>query len=82
MTTYRHTHGTERWKIDLLKFDQLNRWQLYRAVNESWKGLRLFESAEEAMAAVAGGNTGVELWDLAPHNASDFAPSQWTVEGW
>jgi hypothetical protein len=78
MSTYRLTQGTERWKIDPLKFDQLNRWQLYHAGAESWKGLRLFATAEAAMAAVAGGNTGVEAWDRRPHKAGDFAPAKWT----
>lgn len=80
--TYRFTHGAERWKIDPLKFDQLNRWQLYHAVNEAWRGLRLFETAEAAMTAVAEGKTGVASWDAEPHNVPDFAPNQWSAESW
>ena len=80
--TYRFTTGPERWKIGALKFDQLNRWQLYRAINESWKGLRLFSTAEEAMTAVAAGNTGFDAWDTAPHNPADFAAEKWSAESW
>lgn len=80
--TYRHTQGTQRWKIGPLKFDQLNRWQLSHAVGEAWKGLRLFATADAAMAAVAGGTTGVEDWDRAPHDPSDFEMAKWSLEGW
>jgi hypothetical protein len=82
MNTYRFTAASERWKIGALKFDQLNRWQLYHAVGESWKGLRLFASAEEAMAAVASGSTGVDVWDRTPHEAADFALAKWSLESW
>ena len=80
--TYRFTRGTERWKINALKFDQLNRWQLYLAVGEVWKGLRLFATPEEAMTAVADGNTGVASWDACRHPATDFTPDKWSVERW
>lgn len=78
--TYRFTTGTDRWKIHPLKFDQLNRWKLSLAVDEVWKGLRLFASAEEAMSAVAHGNTGVESWDACHHPAADFTLDKWSVE--
>ena len=80
--TYRFTTGQERWKVGALKFDQLNRWQLYRAVDESWKGLRLFATAEDAMLAVAAGNTGVTTWDTAQRDPADFAAGKWSVESW
>lgn len=77
---YRFTKGTERWKIHPLKFDQLNRWKLSLAVEEVWKGLRLFASAEDAMRAVAHGKTGVESWDGCQHAADDFTPDKWSAE--
>lgn len=80
--TYRLTQGTERWKVAPLKFDQLNRWQLYRAVNEAWQGLRIFASAEAAMSAVASGNTGVDVWDTATHDPKEFVAGKWSAEGW
>ncbi len=80
--TYRFTNGAERWKVEALPFDQLNRWQLYHAVNEAWKGHRLFSTAEAAMAAVADQNTGVDAWDAARHDPVDFAPDKWSAEGW
>lgn len=80
--TYRFTTGSERWKVDALKFDQLNRWQLYHAVDETWKGLRLFSTAESAMLAVAAGETGVDGWDAASHDPAEFTTEKWSVEGW
>ena len=80
--TYRFTNGTERWKIDPLEFDQLSRWQLYRAVNEVWSLLKVFSTPEAAMAAVAGGNTGVAAWDAGAHEAADFAKDKWSLERW
>lgn len=80
--TYRFYDKTERWKIDPLKFDQVNRWKLFHAVGEAWKAVRSFESAEAAMAAVAGGSTGVKGWDGTPHDAAEFAPAKWSVESW
>ena len=80
--TYRFTEGPERWKVDALKFDQLNRWQLYRAVDESWKGLRLFSTPEDAMIAVAKGHTGVHTWDTAARDPGAFTPDKWSREGW
>jgi hypothetical protein len=80
--TYRFTQGAERWKIDTMKFDQLNRWQLYHAVNEAWQGLRLFATPEAAMSAVGEGHTGVETWDSRCHLATDFTPDKWSAEGW
>ena len=80
--TYRFTNGTERWKIDPLEFDQLSRWQLYRAVNEVWSLLKVFSTPEAAMAAVAGGNTGVTAWDAGAHEAADFAKDKWSLERW
>lgn len=80
--TYRFTKGSERWKVDPLKCDQLNRWQLYHAVNEAWQGLRLFPSAEAAMSAVGNGNTGVDCWDEGAHDPGDFTPDKWSAERW
>ncbi|HVU35327.1 MAG TPA: hypothetical protein VHE61_17960 [Opitutaceae bacterium] len=80
--TYHLTSETERWKIEPLKFDQINRWKLFHAVGEAWKGLRGFPTAEAAMAAVAGGKTGVEIWDGTPHDDADFAPAKWSAESW
>ena len=80
--TYRFTTGPERWKVGALKFDQLNRWQLYRAVDESWKGLRLFATPQDAMMAVAAGTTGVAAWDNTPHERADFAAAKWSAESW
>lgn len=80
--TYRFTQGPERWKVAPLKFDQLNRWQLFHAVDEAWLGLRLFATAETAMSAVAHGQTGVDLWDGTPRDAADFTPDKWSAEGW
>jgi hypothetical protein len=64
-----------------LKFDQLNRWQLSRAINEAWRRLKLFPTAEAAMAAVAEGNTGVDTWD-AGRREGDFAADHWSMERW
>lgn len=80
--TFCLTQGTERWRIASLKFDQLNRWKLYFAVGDAWRGLRLFPTAEEAMRAVAHGNTGVDAWDASQHAATDFTPDKWALEGW
>ena len=80
--TYRFTNGVERWKIDPSKLDHLGRWELYRAVNEAWSLLKVFSTAEAAMAAVGGGHTGVEAWDAGHHNAADFAKDKWSLERW
>lgn len=80
--TYRFTTGPERWKVDPLKSDQLNRWQLFHAIDESWLGLRLFSTAEAAMTAVAVGNTGDDAWDTTAHEPADFAAEKWSIEGW
>jgi hypothetical protein len=80
--TYRFTTGPERWKVEAMKFDQLNRWQLYRAAEESWKRLRVFPTAEEAMRAVGAGDTGADTWDAASHDRSDFTPDKWSAESW
>lgn len=65
-----------------LKFDQLNRWQLFHAVNDAWQGLRIFASAEAAMSAVANGTTGVDSWDAEKHDPKEFVAGKWTAEGW
>lgn len=78
--TYRMTKGTERWKINALRLDQLNRWKLYLAAGAGWKELRLFATPEEAMIAVAHGTTGVESRDACRHPATDFTPDKWSVE--
>jgi hypothetical protein len=62
---HRFTNGTERWKIHPRKFDQLNRRKLSLAVDQVWKGLRLFATPEDAMRAVVHGKTGVESWDVS-----------------
>ena len=80
--TYRYTRGEERWKIDALRFDPLNRWQLYHAVKETWRKLEVFSSAKAAMVAVGYGKTGVENWDASPHNPTDFVAGNWSFEGW
>jgi hypothetical protein len=80
--TYRFTNGAERWKIDPLEFDQLSRWQLFQAVNEAWSLLKVFSTPEAAMAAVAGGNTGVPAWDAGSHDPADFAKEKWSLERW
>jgi hypothetical protein len=80
--TYRSTNGDERWKIDALKFDPLSRWRLYHAVNQAWRRLQIFSTAEAAMAAVAKGNTGVPTWDAVPHNPADFTDEKWSFERW
>jgi hypothetical protein len=80
--TYRFTTGPERWMIDVLKPDHLGRWQLYHAVDESWKELRLFSTAEAAMMAVAAGKTGVDAWDAATHDPAEFTAEKWSAEGW
>jgi hypothetical protein len=80
--TYRFTRSEERWKIDPLKFDELNRWRLYHAVDETWEGLEVFATAEAAMSAVAEGMTGSSTWDTARHQLADFAPDKWSSERW
>lgn len=80
--TYRFIQGEARWKIDALRFDPLNRWQLRHLVNDAWLALGLFSSAKAAMAAVASGKTGVENWDSSPHNPAEFTTVKWSFEGW
>jgi hypothetical protein len=77
---YRITANDEQWRVQQVKFDQLNRWHLYVVRNERWKALKYFTSADEAMQAVAGGQTGVVSWDSTPHDPSDFVKEKW-VEG-
>jgi hypothetical protein len=78
--TYQCDRPEGRWRIDALKFDQLSRWQLYRAVNDAWLRVQVFATAEDAMAAVGQGLTGVAAWDALPHDATEFEAKKWSFE--
>ena len=77
--TYRVTYGTVRWKLAPLKFDLLNRRQLWRAGKDAWAGPCIYASADAAMGAIANGSTGVGPGDADTH---EFVAAKWTAEGW
>ncbi|MDO8540566.1 MAG: hypothetical protein Q7S40_09045 [Opitutaceae bacterium] len=80
--TYTLMTAEQRWKIDAVKFDQLNRWQLFVAGDTVWMRVNYFPTAEAAMEAVASGATGVEAWDAERHNRADFEKEKWSTERW
>jgi hypothetical protein len=68
----------EQWRVEQVKFDQLNRWRLYIVRNERWVAISYYPSVEEAMQAVAAGRTGVATWDAVSHDPDEFAKEKWS----
>jgi hypothetical protein len=77
--TFSLSSGGETWRVAPMKFDQLSRWRLYR-LEERWRPLASYATAEDAMAAVATGRTGVLPWDAIERSPAMITADQWHAD--